>query len=159
MDDWGGLENRCGLRPSVGSHPTLSAGRKKTGDESHSLSPTAVSLVIGLSKIKGFTTGVISTPEIAQLPLGDFAFASARIKLSPAFLRCRWNKPGSHRFKELQLHARCSGNGQYLPFFDFCKSHVYILRVNNPQETLLPEGCGLPLGESYLYSRLIMFLT
>ena len=26
--DWGGLENRCGLRTTVGSNPTLSAGRK-----------------------------------------------------------------------------------------------------------------------------------
>ena len=68
MDDWGGLENRCGLKATVGSNPTLSAGRKKPpGDGSHSLSPTAVSLVIGLTKIKGFTTGVIPTPEIAQL--------------------------------------------------------------------------------------------
>ena len=23
MDDWGGLENRCGLRSTVGSNPTL----------------------------------------------------------------------------------------------------------------------------------------
>ncbi len=28
MDDWGGLENRCGLRATVGSNPTLSAERK-----------------------------------------------------------------------------------------------------------------------------------
>jgi hypothetical protein len=27
VDDWGGLENRCGFRPTVGSNPTLSAGR------------------------------------------------------------------------------------------------------------------------------------
>jgi len=30
--------------------------------------------VIGLSEINGFTTGVIPTPEIAQVQLGDFAF-------------------------------------------------------------------------------------
>ena len=72
VDDWGGLENRCGFRPTVGSNPTLSAGRKNPpSDGSHSLSPTAVSLVIGLSKIKEFTTGVIPTPEIAELQLGD----------------------------------------------------------------------------------------
>ena len=80
MDDWGGLENRCGLRATVGSNPTLSAGRKiPPGDGSHPLSPTAVSLVIGLSKNKGFTTGVKhiympSTPEIAQLQLGDLIY-------------------------------------------------------------------------------------
>ena len=28
VDDWGGLENRCGFRPTVGSNPTLSAERK-----------------------------------------------------------------------------------------------------------------------------------
>jgi hypothetical protein len=28
VDDWGGLENRCGFRPTVGSNPTLSAGHK-----------------------------------------------------------------------------------------------------------------------------------
>jgi hypothetical protein len=28
VDDWGGLENRCGLWATVGSNPTLSAGRK-----------------------------------------------------------------------------------------------------------------------------------
>ena len=27
MDEWGGLENRCGLRATVGSNPTLSAER------------------------------------------------------------------------------------------------------------------------------------
>ena len=27
VDDWGGLENRCGLRATVGSNPTLSALR------------------------------------------------------------------------------------------------------------------------------------
>jgi hypothetical protein len=53
--------------------PTSPQAVKNPGDECHSLSPTAVSLVIGLSKINGFTTGVDPTPEIAQFQLGDFA--------------------------------------------------------------------------------------
>jgi hypothetical protein len=31
-------------------------------------------LVIGLAKIKGIITGVVTMPEIAHCPLGDIAF-------------------------------------------------------------------------------------
>ena len=43
VDDWGGLENRCGLRTTVGSNPTLSAGRKTHGIRNYSLLLTTVS--------------------------------------------------------------------------------------------------------------------
>ena len=74
MDERGGLENRCGLRPTVGSNPTLSAGykiphrqRRPKGRRLHLL-PDLIALVDRLSKCKGSAT------EIAQFQLGDLTF-------------------------------------------------------------------------------------
>ena len=39
MDDWGGLENRCGLWATVGSNPTLSARLSPVSDIPDPLSP------------------------------------------------------------------------------------------------------------------------
>ena len=69
MADWGGLENRCGLRTTVGSNPTLSAGYKIPPRQLRlHLLPDLIVLVVGLSKCKGSAT------EIAQCPLGDLNF-------------------------------------------------------------------------------------
>jgi hypothetical protein len=69
VDDWDGLENRCGLRATVGSNPTLSAGYKIPPRQLRlHLLPDLIILVVGLSKCKGSAT------EIAQLQLGDLNF-------------------------------------------------------------------------------------
>ncbi len=69
VDDWGGLENRCGFRPTVGSNPTLSAGYKiPRGSFRLHLLPDLIVLVVRLSKCKESAT------EIAQFALGDLAF-------------------------------------------------------------------------------------
>jgi hypothetical protein len=75
VDERGGLENRCGACSTVGSNPTLSAGYKIPPRQLRlHLLPDLIILVVGLSKCKESTTGVISTPEIAQLTLGGLTF-------------------------------------------------------------------------------------
>jgi hypothetical protein len=65
----------AGLVTTLGSNPTLSAGYKIPHWQLRlHLLPDLIILVVEMSMYKGSATGVISTPEIAQCPLGDLAF-------------------------------------------------------------------------------------
>ena len=69
--------------------------------------------------------------QLAQ-EAGDFAFTGAGIEQSPACARWKRDEPGSCSFR----HVRWI---RVIPtFFNACKSHVCILRVNDPRRTLRP---------------------
>jgi hypothetical protein len=68
VDDWGGLENRCGFRPTVGSNPTLSAGRKILVAAKAAQYRQPQSFGDMVLTDRGLTT------EIAQFQLGDLTF-------------------------------------------------------------------------------------
>ncbi len=72
VDEWGGLENRCGLLGHRGfeSHPLR--WLYPPGDGSHLFSPASVRAAIDLPIIKGVGSCVITLPEIPKLQLGDF---------------------------------------------------------------------------------------
>jgi hypothetical protein len=81
VDDWGGLENRCGLRATVGSNPTLSAERtiwtKSIGfRQSHTGSRSVEKRMSknGIFRLGVGHTSMLATPEIAQCPLGDLNY-------------------------------------------------------------------------------------
>ena len=63
-----------GLVPTVGSNPTLSAGRKflAAAFAAHHRRPQSFGDMVLLDR--GYAKGVVFTPEVAQCPLGDLAF-------------------------------------------------------------------------------------
>jgi hypothetical protein len=85
--------------------------------------------VIGLSKINGFTTGVISTPEIAQCPLGDLNFLIAYLSFYVLLDDCQGIV--RHREDDFDFHP-------LLPhIFLYVTSILVCLRIVEPEASLL----------------------
>lgn len=83
---------------------------------------------------------------------GDFAFTRARIKQPCAGPRWKRDEPGSRSFCHVW-------RVWVIPaFFDTCKSHVCILRVNSPQEDATPRGTQSPRGERFCILVRILLL-
>jgi SAM-dependent methyltransferase len=81
----------------------------------------------------------LAVEQLAQ-EAGDFAFTRAGVEQSPACARWKRDEPGSRSFR----HVRWVGVKP--TFFNACKSHVCILRVNDPQEDASPRGARGPRG-------------
>ncbi len=89
MDDWGGLENRCGLWATVGSNPTLSARLSQISEVSNPLSPD-----------KRFAALAVQLDD----PFNDIGSGAG--KFSPvAAVQIRRQNDVNHAFQVFQRHV------------------------------------------------------
>ena len=96
----------------------------------------------------GFFTAVgeqLATPGLAveqfAQKAGNFALTDAGTKQPPTCARWRRDEPGSRGFRHVRwIRVKST-------FFNACKSHVCILRVNDPRRTQFPlRGDWSPQG-------------